>query len=194
MRILFQEIEKERQECENSIEPGEMPGLEKRIETLAGNIDSTLQRSGTALFECAADPMTVEKTVSDAKTGLTGMPPKVLRVDEKRLPYMIKISKAPSDGVWEPDRIPAAAYLMILENNFGRQFVSDSAVIDYFGDYRLFRIRPQDRRKVFRAVRKIKEIKKGKMPREKNIRLCAKCVYREKCRVKAESLFSKIFG
>lgn len=194
LRILFQEIENEIRMCENDIEFDSLKAFEKGIEALGRNLDSTIQRSGTVLFEHASTPIDVEKTAADLKTGLIGMPPKVLMADEKRLPYLIRISKAPPDGVWESDRITAAAYLMILENNFGRQFVSDSAVVDYFGDDRLFRIRPQDRRKVFRAVRKIRDIKKGKMPGEKNIRLCGKCVYREKCLVKAESLFSKIFG
>ncbi|MBZ3935784.1 CRISPR-associated protein Cas4 [Methanimicrococcus blatticola] len=168
--------------------------IEEKIEELSKNIDLTIQRNGTVLFEAAADPISVEKQVLDSRTDLMGMPPKVLMFDEKRLPYLIKISKAPLNGVWESDRIPAAAYLMILESCFGRQFVSDSAIIDYFGDCRHFRIRPQDRRKVFRAIRKIRDIKKGKMPREKNIRLCGKCVYREKCHVKAKNLVSKIFG
>ncbi|MDR2943724.1 MAG: Dna2/Cas4 domain-containing protein [Methanosarcinales archaeon] len=196
LKRLYQEIEKEIKSDEN----GEVfdenvieKRIEKRIETLGKNIDATLQRSGTALFDCAANPIDIEKIEKDSKTNLIGMPPKVLIWNEKRLPYMIKTSKAPLNGVWESDRIPAAAYMIILENKYGRQFVSDSAVMDYFGDCRLFKIRPQDRRKVFRSIRKIKNIKKGKMPREKNIRLCEKCVYRGKCDVRAESLFSKIF-
>lgn len=176
--------------------------LENKIEELIQNIDKTIQRNkinsaekiNTAdLFEAAADPVAVEKTYWFSKINLAGAPPKVLELNEKPLPYLIKISKAPTNGVWESDRITAAALLILLENEFGKQFVSDSAVIDYLGDYRIIRIRPQDRRKVFRAVRKIKEIKDGKMPHEKNIRLCGKCVYREKCHIKMRSLFSKMF-
>jgi RecB family exonuclease len=82
---------------------------------------------------------------------------------------------------------------MLLESEFGKSETADFAIIDYFGDYRQIQIRPQDRKKVFRAVRKIREIKNGKMPKEKNIRLCQKCIYQKKCQVKAKSLLSKLF-
>ncbi|WP_318785230.1 CRISPR-associated protein Cas4 [Methanimicrococcus hacksteinii] len=186
--------EKQTNVTEEAEEAEKAEQVRDKIEKLCANVDSVIRRDGTEIFEFVAAPINIEKTFYFPKADLTGTPPKVLMIDEKRLPYLIKISSAPSNGVWESDRITAAAYLMILKNEFGRQFVSDGAVIDYFGDYRMIRIRPQDRRKVFRAVRKIKDIKKGKMPREKNIFLCPKCVYREKCHVKAKTLFSKIFG
>ncbi|MDR0768008.1 MAG: Dna2/Cas4 domain-containing protein [Methanosarcinales archaeon] len=189
LRTMFQEIKREVDENNSSVIE-----IEKGIKELSRNIDLTIQRSGTALFEAASNPIAVEKSYLFEKADLFGAPPKVLAADGKQLPYLIKISKAPSDGSWESDRITAAAYLILLEKQIGRQFVSDSAIVDYFGDYRTIRIRPQDRRKVFRAIRKIRDIKKGKMPREKNIRLCGGCVYKEKCHVKAKSLFSKIFG
>ncbi|MDL2261737.1 Dna2/Cas4 domain-containing protein [Methanimicrococcus sp. OttesenSCG-928-J09] len=163
-------------------------------EKMAENIIKTIQRSGFDLFEFADDPFAVEKVYYFQELKLYGAPPKVLEKEGELLPYLIKISKAPDNGVWEGERIAAAAYLMILEREFGRQFVSDSALIDYFGDYRLIQVRPLDRRKVFRAVRKIKDIKSGKMPREKNIRLCEKCVFQEKCQIKGKTIFTKLFG
>ncbi|WNY24290.1 hypothetical protein MmiHf6_16210 [Methanimicrococcus hongohii] len=196
IKKLFDEIKQEI-DFENLLENDfdiENDKIEKKIEELSRNIDLTIQRNGTKFFEAASNPTAVEKSFLFEKADLFGAPPKVLIIDEKRLPYLIKISKAPSDGVWESERIAATAYLMILESEFGRQFVSDSVVIDYFGDYRYVRIRPQNRRKVFRIIRKIRDIKKGKMPREKNIRLCGGCVYREKCHVKAKTLFTKMFG
>ncbi|WP_316559539.1 CRISPR-associated protein Cas4 [Methanimicrococcus stummii] len=201
---ITEDLEKENEEIKNKENKNEIKDFENedenaariqnQIEKLCANVDLTLKRNGADVFESAAMPMNVEKAARFSKANLAGAPPKVLMIDEKRLPYLIKISNAPMNGVWESDRITAAAYLIILEEKFGRQFVSDSAIVDYFGDYRLMRVRPQDRRKVFRAARKIRDIKKGKMPREKNIFLCEKCAYKEKCQVKAKTLFSKIFG
>lgn len=167
---------------------------QEMAEEMIGNIIKTVRRTGLKLFEIAIDPISVEKVYYYQELKLYGAPPKILEKDEKLLPYLIKISKAPENGVWEGERIIAAAYLMILEREFGRQFVSDSALIDYAGDYRLIQVRAVDRKKVFRAIRKIKDIKNGKMPREKNIKLCEKCVFREKCQIKGKTIFTKLFG
>jgi len=109
-------------------------------------------------------------------------------------PYFIRTSKPPKNGVWESDRIAAAAYTMILENEFGKNAVSDNAVVDYLGNFRVLRVRYADKKKVFRAVKKIKDIKNGRMPNEKNIRLCEACRFKEACRPKAKTLFARIFG
>lgn len=168
--------------------------LQETAEKITENIIKTINRSGFELFELSCDPFVVEKVYYFQELKLYGAPPKVLEMTGKLMPYLIKISKAPDNGVWEGERIAAAAYLMILEREFGRQFVSDSALIDYFGDYRLIQVRALDRKKVFRAIRKIKDIKSGKMPREKNIRLCEKCVFQEKCQIKGKTIFTKLFG
>ena len=168
--------------------------FEEPEQRLRKNIMKTIERSGTELFEIAADPILTEKVLYFEKLNLYGAPPKVLEKNEKLTPYIIKITTPPTDGVWESEKLTAAAYIILLENTFGTENVSNFAVVDYFGDYRMIRVRPQDRKKVFRAVRKIRDIKTGKMPREKNIRLCEKCIYRQNCKIKARSLFSKLFG
>lgn len=166
--------------------------ISERMAEAAQNIDKTLQRNGIGLFECAASPVFVEKTFWFPEADLAGAPAKVLKSDGKLLPYLIRTGKPPQDGVWESDRTAAAGYLMILESGAGKRNVSDTAVVDYFGDMRQIRIYSSDRKKVFRAVRRIREIKKGKMPSEKNGRLCPKCIYKEKCGVKSGSLLSKL--
>lgn len=164
----------------------------EKEETLASNLLQTAERYGSELFECVADPVSEEKLYGFPPLDLYGAPPKVLRTGKKMMPYMIRTSKAPLNGVWESDRTAGAAYVMILEQEYGPENTSDFVVADYFGDYRRFRIRSVDRRKVFRTVRRIKEAEGGKMPPEKNIRLCGQCRYREACRPKLKSIFSKL--
>jgi len=196
LKLKIEEIENDMEimkDYREKTEFEEKKKMEKNEETLTKNVFKTIERCGTELYEIAADPIAVEKVFYFQKINLYGAPPKVLEKDGKLFPYFIKISNPPTDGAWESDRITAAAYLMLLESEFGKIETADFAIIDYFGDYRKVQIRPQDRKKVFRAVRKIREIKNGKMPKEKNIRLCQKCIYQKKCQVKAKSLFSKLF-
>ena len=166
---------------------------EEQIEKLIGNIRKTIERSGFDLYDRAADPIKTEYLIYSEKLNLYGRPPKILTYEEKLLPYIIRTSNAPVNGIWENDRISAAAYSMIMEKEYGHCQNSEYAIVDYFGDYRLFRIRDIDKKKALRAIRKIKEIKKGKMPAEKNILLCKSCRYQEKCRPKMKTIFSKLF-
>ena len=166
----------------------------EEIEKLTANIHKTIESSGFILYESAADPFKTEPLIYSEKLNLYGRPSKILIYEEKLMPYMIRTSNAPVNGIWENDRIQAAAYCMIAEKKFGRNQMSKYAVIDYLGEYRIFQIRENDKKKVFRAIRKIKEIKRGKMPAEKNVFLCKTCRYQEKCRPKMKTIFAKLFG
>ncbi|MCL2549722.1 MAG: Dna2/Cas4 domain-containing protein [Methanimicrococcus sp.] len=165
----------------------------EKTERLAANVLLTAERHGPDLYKSAACPISEEKMYYSQKLNLYGTPAKVLILKEQMVPYMIRLSKPPQNGVWENDRVTAAAYIMILKNEYGQEKVSESAAADYFGEYRLFQIRAADKRKVFRAIRKIKDIQDGKMPEEKNIRLCKQCLYKEACQPRLKSFFSKIF-
>jgi len=165
----------------------------ERTEELAANVLLTTERHGPALYKSAADPISEEKMYYSKKLNLYGTPAKVLIFKEQMIPYMIRLSKPPQNGVWENDRITAAAYSMILKNEYGSEKVSENAAVDYFGEYRLFQIRAVDKRKVFRAIRKIKDIQNGKMPDEKNIRLCKQCLYKEACQPRLKTIFLKFF-
>ena len=166
----------------------------EEIEKLTDNIHKTIESSGFILYESAADPFKIEPLICSEKLNIYGRPSKILIFEEKLLPYIMRTSNAPTYGIWESDRIPAAAYCMIAEKEFGRNQMSKYAAIDYLGEYRLFQVRENDKKKVFRAIRKIKEIKRGKMPAEKNIFLCKACRYQEKCRPKMKTIFAKLFG
>ena len=166
---------------------------EDEIERIIENIHKTIERSGFSLYDAAADPFKIEPLVYSEKPDIYGRPSKILNCGEKLLPYIIRTSKAPQNGVWESDRVTAAAYFMIIEKEYGYRQISKYSIIDYFGDYRIFQVNSVDKRKVFRAIRKIKEIKKGKMPAERNIFLCKTCRYHEKCRPKMKTIFSKLF-
>jgi len=167
--------------------------IETQIETLIENIHNTVDRNGFILYEIAAAPFKTEPFLYSEKLNIYGRPPKILIYEEKMLPYIIRTSKAPQNGIWESDRIQAAAYCMILEKEYGQNQISKYAVMDYVGDYRIFQVSELDKKKVFRAIRKIKDIKKGKMPAERNVFLCKSCRYREKCRPKMQTIFSRLF-
>ena len=166
----------------------------EEIEKLTGNIHKTVESNGFILYESAADPFKTEPLIYSEKLNLYGRPSKILVYEEKLMPYIIRTSNAPANGIWENDRIQAAAYCMIAEKEFGRNQMSKYAAIDYLGEYRIFQVRENDKKKVFRAIRKIKDIKRGKMPAEKNIFLCQTCRYQEKCRPKMKTIFAKLFG
>ena len=166
----------------------------EEIEKLTANIHKTIDSSGFILYESAADPFKAEPLIYSEKLNLYGRPSKILIYEEKLLPYIIRTSNAPINGIWENDRIQTAAYCMIAEKKFGRNQMSKYAVIDYLGEYRIFQVRENDKKKVFRAIRKIMEIKRGKMPTEKNVFMCKTCRYQEKCRPKMKTIFAKLFG
>lgn len=172
----------------------EIPPLStEKIERITANVLVTAERYSPAFYMSAAFPLSEEKMYYSQKLNIYGTPAKILTFEEQIIPYMIRLSKPPQNGVWENDRITAAAYIMILNNEYGQENVSEKAAADYFGECRLFQIRAADKRKVFRAVRKIKEIQNGKMPDEKNIKLCKHCLYREACQPRLKSIFSKLF-
>jgi len=179
---------------ENRTEP-ELPPLilENEIETLIENIHKTVERNGFLLHDAAADPFKIEPLICSEKPDIYGRPSKILICGDKLLPYIIRTSKAPQNGIWESDRIITAAYFMMIEKEYGYRQLSKYSMIDYFGEYRIFQVNSIDKKKVFRAIRKIKEIKKGKMPAEKNIFLCKTCRYHEKCRPKMKTIFTKLF-
>ena len=264
--------------------------LQKRLRFSAPvimmNLKKTINVFGYGIFESLADPADHERLIISEKTGLSGTIPKILSVSinngpECFVPYLIRTSKPPSDGVWESDRISAAAYLMLFEEGVRRRnemssrtkteadtehsaghtvndpafgaapcavndpafgsdsrtandpaFGSDSRAvndpgremkyfrqdrparipavfrekndanimragplvfIDYLGEIRYAVIHLNDRKKVLRAVRRIKRIKGGEMPEKRHGKLCQSCIFRETCRPKEKTLLT-LFG
>ncbi len=250
------------------------------------NLRKTKDAFGYRIFESLADPAEHDCLIISEKTGLSGTIPKILSVSinngpECFVPYLIRTSKPPSDGVWESDRISAAAYLMLFEEGVRRRnemssrtkteadtehsaghtvndpafgaapcavndpafgsdsravndpaFGSDSRAvndpgremkyirqdrparipavfrekndanimragplvfIDYLGEIRYAVIHLNDRKKVLRAVRRIKRIKGGEMPEKRHGKLCQSCIFRETCRPKEKTLLT-LFG
>ena len=253
--------------------------LQKRLRFSAPvimmNLKKTVNAFGYGIFESLAGPADYERLIISEKTGLSGTIPKILSVSinngrECFVPYLIRTSKPPSDGVWESDRISAAAYLMLFEDIIrkrneinsakdtetdqercaGRNAMNDPAsgadfcsvndpssgtdfrsendpgremkyvrqdrpvqvpavfrekndanimkagplvFIDYLGEIRYAVIHLNDRKKVLKAVRRIKRIKDGEMPEKRYGKLCQSCVFRETCRPKEKTLLT-LFG
>ncbi|WNY26496.1 hypothetical protein [Methanolapillus ohkumae] len=166
----------------------------RKIPILIQNISKTIETYGFDLYEAAANPVKSEHVFYFQKINLAGAPHKVVLWKEKMVPYLLKTSAPPQNGIWEKDRIAAAAYILILEHEFKKENVADSFIMDYAGELRIGRIRPQDKKIVFRTLRQIKEAKNGKMPGEKNILFCPNCRFQENCRPKLVSILSRFWG
>ncbi|WNY25477.1 hypothetical protein [Methanolapillus millepedarum] len=166
----------------------------RQIPELVQNVSKTIESHGFSIYEAAANPIHTKALFYFEKLNLSGAPHKIIVLDNKILPYLIKTSKAPQNGIWEKDKIAAAAYVLLLENKFGKTNVFGNFAVDYAGEIRIGRTRLEDKKAVFRILRQMKETKNGKMPNARNIRFCDHCDYKEKCRPKLTSFFSKLFG
>ncbi|WP_338099385.1 hypothetical protein [Methanolapillus africanus] len=165
----------------------------RRIPKLIQNVSKTIECYGFSLYDAAGNPAAANTSYYYEKLNLSGAPHKIVVLDGKLLPYLIKTSKTPANGIWEKDRIAAAAYVLILENRFGKANVSDNFIADYAGELRVGRVRSDDKKMVLRILRQMKEARNGKMPNERNIRFCSHCPHQEKCRPKLTSFLSRLF-
>ncbi len=110
-------------------------------------------------------------------------------VKSKKLEPLVLSSKSPEDGVWFADRIKLAAFCILLESDYG----VNSGFVYYCksGELRHVEVSRKDRQFVFRAVDRIRKLRRGFLPEREESNRCRSCKYREVCESEGETFASK---
>ncbi|TQD28351.1 Dna2/Cas4 domain-containing protein [Methanolobus vulcani] len=132
-----------------------------------------------------------EPYLHSEKLNVTGVPYRLLSMDDSFVPVIIKTSKAPENGVWNNDRLHVTCFAMLAEETHGIPVKSCLVIYAKSGHFRKVNIHSNDRRQVLKAISRARQIKNGKMPDKNESALCASCEFSEMCNVKA-SLASKL--
>lgn len=105
---------------------------------------------------------------------------------------ILKPGNCPDQGVWASDRLHAAALVLLLEAEDGKEV--PFAFVEYvsFGLLRKVIIRSSDRREVIQICRRVEKIKSGLMPEREEEKFCKECNFVEQC-TSEPSLMSKFF-
>ncbi len=132
-----------------------------------------------------------EPYLHSEKLNVTGVPYRLLTIDDSFIPVMIKTSKAPENGVWNNDRLHVTSFAMLAEETNRVPIKSGLVIYAKSGHFRKVNIHSNDRRQVLKAISRARQIKDGKMPDKTESALCASCEFTEMCNVKV-SLVSKL--
>ncbi|MBP1909640.1 CRISPR-associated exonuclease Cas4 [Methanolobus bombayensis] len=185
------------------IYPDEVSGFtQEKMSEVAENVRSFLPEIQENLSEQVENPEICkiadmisssdnEPYLQSEKLNVTGVPYRLLSMDDSFVPVMIKTSKAPENGVWNNERLHVTSFAMLAEEAHGVPIKSGLVIYAKSGHFRKVNIHSNDRRQVLKAIGRARKIKDGKMPDKNESALCASCEFTEMCNVKA-SLASKL--
>lgn len=173
------------------LEEGEARARAK-IPEIAANLLGALEENGKEPMLAALTPVKTEPFLSSERLNLKGVPSKLVCFEGAQVPSILKSGNCPEKGVWGSDRIHAAAFVLLLEAESGKEV--PFAFVEYvsFGLLRRIIIRSSDRREVLKIRREVEKIKAGFMPERKEERFCKECNFSEHC-IPDSSLMSKFF-
>jgi CRISPR-associated exonuclease Cas4 len=173
------------------LEEGEARARAK-IPEIAVNLLGALEENGKEPMLAALTPVKTEPFLSSERLNLKGVPSKLVCFEGAQVPSLLKSGNCPEKGVWGSDRIHAAAFVLLLEAESGKEV--PFAFVEYvsFGLLRRIIIRSSDRREVLKIRREVEKIKAGFMPERKEERFCKECNFSEHC-TPDSSLMSKFF-
>ncbi|MCE8422702.1 MAG: Dna2/Cas4 domain-containing protein [Candidatus Methanoperedens sp.] len=137
-------------------------------------------------------PVQVEPLLLSEKFGLTGSPHRLLMIDERMTPSIIKTGNIPENGVWQSDRLQLTAYSLLVEEKYDS--AAERGFVEYarWGKVRQVTIRTNERRRVLQVIERIKKIQNGFMPEKPEKAPCESCGWIEICDVKS-TLASRFF-
>lgn len=173
------------------LEEGEARARAK-IPEIAANLVGALEEYGKEPMLAALTPVKTEPFLSSEKLNLKGVPSKLVCFEGAQVPSILKPGSCPEQGVWSSDRIHAAALVLLLEAEKGKEV--PFAFVEYvsFGLLRRVVVRSSDRREVLKICREVEKIKAGLMPERKEEKLCKECNFLQHC-TSDSSLMSKFF-
>lgn len=174
-----------------TLEEGEARARDK-IPEIAANLRRALEEYGKDPMLAALTPVKTEPFLSSERLNLKGVPSKLVCFEGAQVPSILKPGSCPEQGVWASDRIHAAALVLLLEAENGKEV--PFAFVEYvsFGLLRRVVVRSSDRREVLKICREVEKIKAGLMPERKEDKLCKECNFSEHC-ISDPSLMSKFF-
>ena len=163
-----------------------------KIPEITANLVGALEEYGKESMLAALTPVKTEPFLSSERLNLKGIPSKLVCFEGAQVPSILKPGSCPEQGVWASDRIHAAAFVLLLEAESGKEV--PFAFVEYvsFGLLRRVVIRSSDRREVLKICREVEKIKAGFMPEKKEEKFCKECNFLEHC-ISDSSLMSKFF-
>jgi len=162
------------------------------LEEIGVNLVSAVTQPGDEAFRSCITPIRTEPVLHSKRLGLTGIPSKLVCVDNTMMPSVIKTGNRPENGVWKNDRLHIAALAILVEEKYGNPVAYGFVEYARYGLVRKVKIRADDRRQVLKIRNRVVKIKDGVMPERKKSSLCDKCSFSQMCSVKV-SLASRFF-
>lgn len=159
------------------------------VRSCLGNICSNLSSSGGFY---ANDFVQDDLLLCSLKSGLTGSPDRLVTINDKLVPSIIKTGNMPQNGVWQGDRMQLTAYSILVEEKYNS--IVERGFVEYarWGEMREVVIKRHERRKVLQIRDKIKKLKSGVMPEKPGDAPCGYCGFTGMCDVKP-TLASRFF-
>ena len=117
------------------------------------------------------------RVISD-KHGIVGM---VDRIADDGTYSIIRAAGAMPFGTYAADRLRIAGVAFCLEEMTGNEVTGGNVEYIPDGVLRFHTVQPRDRRRVIATLHKIREIRKGGLPRRPLNAPCNRCKYNERC-------------
>lgn len=139
-------------------------------------------------------PHATQPLLYSSKRRLTGMPNKIIKIDEELAPSILSPGTPPSTGVWQRHRILLAAYALLMEEHYDT--VVRRGFVEYLrcGVVREAVLRTRERRDVLHMLRRIEKILHEQvLPERPRKAPCNGCKYLEQCHETPNTLASKFF-
>lgn len=159
------------------------------VRSSLGNICSNIS-SGGGFY--AGDFVHDDLVLCSPKSGLTGSPDRLVKINDGLVPSIIKTGNMPQNGVWQGDRLQLTAYSILVEEKYNS--VVERGFVEYarWGEVREVVIKRHERRKVLQIRDKIRKIRGGVMPEKPEDAPCEYCGFTGMCDVKP-TLASRFF-
>lgn len=140
---------------------------------------------GAKLWEALTPKIESEVFVSSQTLGLKGKVDRIEKHGDKVIPVELKTGRAPKDGVWEGHLIQIGAYMLLLEEQYGKPV--PKGIVEYLNDKvkRNVRMNPFIREDIVRLKEKVLQLLESDHPPPmvQNQNKCRTCGLRERCQV-----------
>jgi CRISPR-associated exonuclease Cas4 len=153
-----------------SVCPGIDPELRSFLETCIASCNNTV-------WKPAAQS---DVRVISEKHGIVGM---VDRIFDNGAFSIIRAVGAIPFGTFAADRLRVAGIAFCLEEMIGNEVIGGHVEYIPDGVSRFHTVQPRDRRQVLATLHKIREIRKGELPRHPLNAPCNRCRYKERCEI-----------
>jgi CRISPR-associated exonuclease Cas4 len=151
-----------------TVRPGIDPGMRTFLDTCIASCNKNTWKSATQN----------DVRVNSDKHGIVGM---VDRITADGTFCVIRAAGAMPFGTYAADRLRIACIALCLEEMTGNEVTGGHVEYIPDGASRIHIIQPRDRRQVIATLHKIREIRKGDLPRHPLNAPCNRCKYKERC-------------